>query len=104
MISSIKSLNARYFKINKDYLNLQCLTGKDCYKQFSPASPANLAFVSAICICKFADPMQSCRIFLVVFRNVLDEGGLERPTVLPDKLRDWVRVCRTPRRMKWAIL
>lgn len=78
MISSNKSLNARYFKINKDYFNLQCLTGKDCYKQFSPASPANLAFVSAICICKFADTMLSCRFFFSRLQKRFRRGGTRK--------------------------
>ena len=30
-----------------------------------------------------------------------DEGGLERRTFLPDQLRAWIRVCRTPRRPFW---
>ena len=42
----------------------------------------------------------------MVFRNgsLGGGGGLEGRTFLPDKSRAWVRVCRTPSRMKSAIL
>ena len=40
----------------------------------------------------------------VVLRKVFDEGGLERRTFLPNKLRAWERVCRVHQRLKSAML